>query len=724
VNQAIVRARDQGRIFRDLCRIAVAHGLYQAAWVGIVEPGSSRLRCEAIAGLPDEPPSWLDQALQTPVYQEEVVCNNLMDSGCRLPWRTQAASHGYGSAAILPIVAEGKPVGALALCAAASGAFDRENLELLREITVDVGFSLENLHRDALRRQAEQALQDSEERFRQMADNIHEVFWMADAGSGKLLYVSPAYERLWGQSHEIALSAAGALEFLHPGDREIAARVSRTLLAHQAHQYEFHLMRRDGSTRWILNRAFPVPDTSGRVYRFAGIASDVTERKEAAVALQAHVEQHRALAELGQRAIENTSLETFLAATVSRMAEVLRVECCKVLELLPGGQGLLLRAGVGWKEGAVGNLRIPSNANSQAGYTLLSSKPVIVTDFHHETRFLIPDLLRDHNILSGISVVIGDPQNPFGVLGAHSTRPRLFTEDDVHFLQSVASLLAATIRRKQAEDEIQRLNQDLELRVLDRTEELARLNRELDARNQEVERANRLKSEFLATMSHELRTPLNSVIGFTQLLTRQKAGPLNNKQEEFLKYIDDAARHLLQLINDILDVSRIEAGRIELNPEHFEIVESLDEVLSVIRPLAGLKHLELAAVVPSGVHVFADRIRFKQVLYNLLSNAVKFTPEGGRVWIECAAEEMGIRLVVADTGVGIPLEEQEAIFDQFHQVGVSSKGVREGAGLGLSITRRLVELHQGKIAVESRPGAGSRFSLTFPKPSTAKRGSP
>lgn len=724
MNQAIVRARDQGRIFRDLCRIAVAHGLYQAAWVGIVEPGSSRLRCEAIAGLPDEPPSWLDQALQTPVYQEEVVCNNLMDSGCRLPWRTQAASHGYGSAAILPIVAEGKPVGALALCAAASGAFDRENLELLREITVDVGFSLENLHRDALRRQAEQALQDSEERFRQMADNIHEVFWMADAGSGKLLYVSPAYERLWGQSHEIALSAAGALEFLHPGDREIAARVSRTLLAHQAHQYEFHLMRRDGSTRWILNRAFPVPDTSGRVYRFAGIASDVTERKEAAVALQAHVEQHRALAELGQRAIENTSLETFLAATVSRMAEVLRVECCKVLELLPGGQGLLLRAGVGWKEGAVGNLRIPSNANSQAGYTLLSSKPVIVTDFHHETRFLIPDLLRDHNILSGISVVIGDPQNPFGVLGAHSTRPRLFTEDDVHFLQSVASLLAATIRRKQAEDEIQRLNQDLELRVLDRTEELARLNRELDARNQEVERANRLKSEFLATMSHELRTPLNSVIGFTQLLTRQKAGPLNNKQEEFLKYIDDAARHLLQLINDILDVSRIEAGRIELNPEHFEIVESLDEVLSVIRPLAGLKHLELAAVVPSGVHVFADRIRFKQVLYNLLSNAVKFTPEGGRVWIECAAEEMGIRLVVADTGVGIPLEEQEAIFDQFHQVGVSSKGVREGAGLGLSITRRLVELHQGKIAVESRPGAGSRFSLTFPKPSTAKRGSP
>ena len=193
-------------------------------------------------------------------------------------------------------------------------------------------------------------------------------------------------------------------------------------------------MRPDGSVRWIWDRAFPVRDQAGGVYRFAGIARDITERKEAALALQARVAQQRAVAELGQRALENTGLDTLLAATVVRVAEVLNVECCKVLELLPGGEGLLLRAGVGWKEGAVGAVRVNAEHDSQAGYTLISSKPVIVTDFRTETRFREPDLLRDHGILSGISVVIGDPQHPFGVLGAHSTSARLFSEDDVHFL--------------------------------------------------------------------------------------------------------------------------------------------------------------------------------------------------------------------------------------------------------------------------------------------------
>ena len=311
--------------------------------------------------------------------------------------------------------------------------------------------------------------------------------------------------------------------------------------------------------------------------------------------------------------------------------------------------------------------------------------------------------------------MIGDLLHPFGVLGAHSTSARLFREDDVHFLVAVASLVGAAVRRAQAEEEIQQLNRELELRVDERTAELESLNRELTSRNLEVERANRLKSEFLATMSHELRTPLNSVIGFTELLARQKPGPLNNKQERFLKNIDEAGRHLLQLINDILDLSRIEAGRTELHCEHFDVAESFTEVLSVVKPLAGLKRLELATDVPGGIIIYADRIRFKQMLYNLLSNAVKFTPEGGRVWMECVVEEADIRLAIADSGVGIPPEEHQAIFDQFHQAGVTTKGVREGAGLGLAITKRLVELHRGRIWVESQPGKGSRFSFTLPR---------
>jgi PAS domain S-box-containing protein len=716
VNQAIVRVRDRDTIFRDLCRIAVEHGRYRVAWAGTIAPGSPGLRREAYASLDGDGPEWLDCALEMEQPVERAVCNDLASDTCRLAWRAEAQSRGFSSAVLLPIMLNGQAAGALALCAAETGAFGEPELMLLHEVASDVAFALENLDRDVRRRQAEDSLQESEERFRQMADNIHEVFWMADTRTARLLYVSPAYEHIWGRSCESAYiqSPAEALAFIHPEDREAAVRARGALLAKEAYDYEFRLVRPDGSVRWIWDRSFPVRDQSGQVYRCAGIARDVTERKAATLALRARVAQQRAVAELGQRAVESQELDILLAATVARVADVLNVECCKILELLPNGEALLLRAGVGWKEGAVGTVTVGTARDSQAGYTLIASQPVIVTDFRTETRFREPFLLQDNNVLSGISVLIGEAQHPFGVLGAHSTRARTFSEDDVHFLQAVASLVAAAIRRTQAEEEIQRLNRDLERRVEKRTGELALLNRELAARNQEVERANRLKSEFLATMSHELRTPLNSVIGFTELLARKKPGPLNTKQERFLGNIDEAARHLLQLINDILDLSRIEAGRTELRCEHFDVAESLGEVLAVIRPLAGMKRLDLAADVAPGTVIYADRIRFKQMLYNLLSNAVKFTPEGGRVWVECAVDAAGVRLTVADTGIGIAAEEQDAIFEQFRQVGVTTSGVREGTGLGLAITKRLVELHSGRIWVESRPGAGSRFLFLLP----------
>jgi PAS domain S-box-containing protein len=716
VNQAIVRVRDRSRIVDALCRIAVEYGHYRFAWLGTMEPGKSGLHREAVAGLPGESTEWLDPVLEMQASGERFVCNDLTDGACRLPWRAEARARGFGSAVLLPILVDGKAAGAFVLAAVEAGAFDDENLKLLHEVVSDVGFALENLDRDALRRQAEQAMQESENRLREMAENIQDVFWMADAESWRLLYVSPAYEHIWGRTCESAYvqSPSAALEFIHSGDRDAAARARQALTAQESYDCTFRLLRPDGSVRWIRDRAFPVRDQAGRIYRFAGIARDTTEQVEAALTLRTRVAQQRAVAELGHLAVENTPLDALLTTTTRRVAEVLNVECCKILELLPGGKQLLLRAGVGWKEGAVGTVIIGTESDSQGGYTLVTKGPVVVTDFQTETRFRKPDLLRDHNILSGMSVTVGDSQHPFGVLGAHSIGPRVYSEDDVHFMQAVASLIAATIRRTQAEDEIRRLNQDLERRVQGRTEELALLNRELAARNQEVERANRLKSEFLATMSHELRTPLNSVIGFTELLLRQKPGPLNNKQERFLKNIDEAARHLLQLINDILDLSRIEAGRFELNCEHIDVAELLGEVLSVIKPLAGLKQLELAIDVPSGIVMYADRIRLKQILYNLLSNAVKFTPERGRVWVESVVEESGIRLVVGDTGIGIPPEEQQAVFDEFHQVGVTTRGVREGAGLGLAITRRLVELHRGRIWLESQPGSGSRFNFTIP----------
>ena len=237
-------------------------------------------------------------------------------------------------------------------------------------------------------------------------------------------------------------------------------------------------------------------------------------------------------------------------------------------------------------------------------------------------------------------------------------------------------------------------------------------NEQLHFSNRELERANRLKSEFLANMSHELRTPLNSIIGFSELLGSRRAGPLNEKQGRFIAHVGEAARHLLRLINDILDLSRIEAGQLELHGEDFNLSEILPEVLSIVRPLAmnkgvRLEHEEL------DLWVHADRLRTKQVLFNLLNNAIKFTPADGEIRIAGGERNPFVELSVSDTGIGIGPEYHASIFEEFRQVQQNQGAVKEGTGLGLAISRRLIEEQGGKIWVESEPGKGSTFRFTI-----------
>jgi PAS domain S-box-containing protein len=242
-----------------------------------------------------------------------------------------------------------------------------------------------------------------------------------------------------------------------------------------------------------------------------------------------------------------------------------------------------------------------------------------------------------------------------------------------------------------------------------------RYTHELELRNQQIEHANRYKSEFLANMSHELRTPLHTIIGFSELLAEETKGPLNVDQKRYMGHIQKDSQHLLALINEVLDLSKIEAGKLQLNRDAVDIAAVLDEVLASIRPRALERSLAIEAAPGSPVLVDADRLRVKQILYNLVSNAVKFTPNGGRIRVEIESANGFAQISVTDTGIGIPIEEQGVIFDAFHQVGTAaSGGMREGTGLGLPITKRLVEEHGGRIWLESEPGKGSRFSFTIP----------
>jgi signal transduction histidine kinase/CheY-like chemotaxis protein len=267
---------------------------------------------------------------------------------------------------------------------------------------------------------------------------------------------------------------------------------------------------------------------------------------------------------------------------------------------------------------------------------------------------------------------------------------------------------------QEREGALQEIHRDLEQRVQARTAQLADANKELELQNREVERATRLKSRFLASMSHELRTPLNAIVGFSDLLAEGVPGELNLKQKRFVNHIKQGSAHLLQLINDILDLSKIEAGQLELHCEYFYVKDALPEVLSTIRPLAMAKNIQVEHRLEIDRPAYADRVRFKQILYNLLSNAVKFTPKDGRISIACAEDEDFVCISVTDTGIGIRAEDQAVVFEEFRQVEGGKDSTQEGTGLGLAITKRLVEQQGGKISLASEPGNGSRFTFTLP----------
>ncbi len=242
----------------------------------------------------------------------------------------------------------------------------------------------------------------------------------------------------------------------------------------------------------------------------------------------------------------------------------------------------------------------------------------------------------------------------------------------------------------------------------------ARLFREIEDKSRQLEVASQHKSEFLANMSHELRTPLNAIIGFSEVLAEKMFGEVNDKQAEYLADILDSGRHLLALINDILDLSKIEAGRMELNLSDFELPTAIDNTMTLLRERAHRREITFERTVDERLgNIHADERKVKQVLLNLLSNALKFTPEGGRIDVRARMVDSSAEISVADNGVGIAPEDQATVFEEFRQVGASSKKV-EGTGLGLAISRKFIELHGGRIWVESELGKGSMFAFTVP----------
>ena len=410
--------------------------------------------------------------------------------------------------------------------------------------------------------------------------------------------------------------------------------------------------------------------------------------------LSRSVEQLTALAEVGQAISSTLDLQTVLTRIAARATQLAGVDAGAIYEYDESREIFEPRATHQLEPEIVRALEASPVRKGEGATGRLAEvrAPIQVADFQAAT---VPGGGSARNALlrAGYRGLLAVPlvreERLIGGLTVFRKAPGEYSPDVVEVLRTFASQSALAIQN-------------------------ARLFRELEQKSRELEAASRHKSEFLANMSHELRTPLNAVIGFSEVLTERMFGDLNEKQDEYLRDIYASGQHLLSLINDILDLSKIEAGRMELELTDFDLPSAIDNALILVRERAGRRGIALAQSIGERVSgIRADERKVKQVLLNLLSNALKFTPEGGRVEVAAAVRDTVVEVSVADTGVGIAPEDQEAVFEEFRQVGTASKKV-EGTGLGLALSRKFIELHGGRIWVRSELGHGATFTFSLP----------
>jgi PAS domain S-box-containing protein len=530
----------------------------------------------------------------------------------------------------------------------------------------------------------------NEEKFRDLVENLSDVVYAIEE-DGNISYLSPTVEALSGYTPDEVLGRS-QFDFVHPEDLPVMAENLVEGFAGNVKPLDLRFIVKSGEVRWARVNPRLVRNEDGRA-RLHGTLTDITDRKQAE-------EEKTALLEVAEEITGTLELREILDRVHRRVVKLLPCDSAFTFYWDPERRALPLAGQYGAPDEVVAELSAwEFRPGDPIAVELAMGRTVVINDIYDQPWLPAARLERGTaGAMVGVPLIVRE--RVYGACFA------------AHFTSSGRKFDAAQVKRFEGV-----------VRLFSLACESADHHKQAQRLLEEARAANRHKSAFLANMSHELRTPLNAIIGFSEVLGDKIFGGLNDKQAEYITDIHGSGQHLLSLINDILDLSKIEAGRLELSPAEFDLPETCDNALVLMKERANRGGVTLHKELEEDIGVItADERKVKQVLINLLTNAVKFTGEGGSVTLRGRYSGDEVVISVIDTGIGIEKEDRELVFQEFRQVDSEHTRKHEGTGLGLALSKRLVELHGGRIWVESEPGQGSTFTFTLPKQTAADGG--
>lgn len=674
VNQTIVRVKDRQELFQTICDVSSEFGEFNAAWIGLLE-ASGDIRPVASHGMDLNP--WAMPMINTgqglsrnevvaeAVHTSRVVTSNDVQSDSRVTnLQNDLRTFPFHSLAVIPFRMRGQTLGILALISAEKGLFiDPEETRLLEEVGIDISFALDIMENEKERRQMETALRASEERFRRLFEMNNSIMLLIDPASGSIRDANATAARFYGYSlSELRTMKIDQINEMTP-DEVYEERMR--VLSGQKSYFNFRHRLHNGEVRSVEVYSAPI-EVEGSTVLFS-IIHDINERKIAEEQLRRSEARYRLIS-------ENSADVIWVFDPIAREFSYMSPSVEKMRGYTPA--------------------EVMAQSMSEA------LTPESLEFVNQALAIRIAQFLSATEGTVSFVDEIDQPRKDGSIVHTEVTTTYVLNAQGQLEIVGVSRDIT---ERKQAEQKLRALNDQLEQRVIERTSEL--------------QHANRAKNEFLANMSHELRTPLNTVLGLSETLLEQRRGPLNEKQVHSLDLIASSGRHLLGLINDILEVSKVEAGKLELHISRLSVQEVCESSLNFVRQLAVKKMISVHFhVSESDTTIDADPQRLKQILINLLTNAVKFTPERGTVRLDVHVnrENEQIQFSVSDTGIGIAQKDLKKLFTPFTQLDSSLARQYAGTGLGLTLVQKLTDLHGGSVEVESAPGRGSRFTVALP----------